>query len=65
MRRIIRASQDLTMCLSASVSFTASGMLLAGGGYASFKAWINSKKYLPVAVMPIFAGLRQFTEGFV
>jgi hypothetical protein len=40
-------------------------MLLAGGGYASFNAWINSKKYLPVAVMPIFAGLRQFTEGFV
>ncbi len=53
------------MCLSASVSFTASGMLLAGGGYASHKAWINSKKYLPVALMPVFAGLQQITEGFV
>lgn len=53
------------MCLSSSVSFAASGLLLAGGGYSSYKAWITNKKYLPVAIMPIFAGLQQFTEGFV
>jgi hypothetical protein len=39
-------------------------MLLAGGSYASYTAWINSKKYLPVSVMPTFADLHQFTEGF-
>ncbi|MFV2031957.1 MAG: DUF6629 family protein [Gammaproteobacteria bacterium] len=53
------------MCLSASVSFTAGGLLLAGGGYASHRAWTTNKKYLPVAIMPIYAGLQQFTEGFV
>ncbi|GBE42288.1 hypothetical protein BMS3Bbin10_00346 [bacterium BMS3Bbin10] len=53
------------MCFSESVSFAASGLLLAGGGYASHKAWTTNKKYLPVAVMPVFAGMQQFTEGFV
>ena len=53
------------MCLSESVSFAASGLLLVGGAYASHKAWTVNRKYLPVAVMPIFAGLQQFTEGFV
>mgnify|MGYP003647457447 CR=1 FL=1 len=53
------------MCLSASVSFTASGFLLAGGGFASYRAWTTNKKYLPVAMMPIFAGLQQLIEGFV
>ncbi|MFV2035694.1 MAG: DUF6629 family protein [Halocynthiibacter sp.] len=53
------------MCFSETVSFAASGLLLAGGGYASYKAWNTNKKYLPVSLMPIFAGLQQFTEGFV
>ena len=53
------------MCFSESVSFAAGGLLLAGGGYASRRAWTTNKKYLPVALMPIFAGLQQFTEGFV
>ena len=53
------------MCLSATVSFAAGGFLLVGGVYASHKAWIINKKYLPVAMSPIFAGLQQFTEGFV
>jgi uncharacterized protein DUF6629 len=53
------------MCLSEPVSFAASGLLLAGGVYACRKAWTTNRKYLPVAMMPIFAGLQQFTEGFV
>lgn len=53
------------MCLSASVSFTASGLLLVGGSFASHRAWVSNKKYLPVALMPIFAGVQQFMEGFV
>ena len=53
------------MCLSETVSFAASGFLLAGGGYATHKAWKTNKKYLPVALMPIFAGLQQCSEGVV
>lgn len=53
------------MCLSESVSFAASGVLLLGGGYATQKAWTINKRYLPIAIMPIFAGLQQFSEGFV
>ncbi len=53
------------MCFSETVSFTASAMLLAGGGYSVQKAWKANKKYLPVALMPVFAGLQQFSEGLV
>ncbi|MBT8433829.1 MAG: hypothetical protein KJN95_04175 [Gammaproteobacteria bacterium] len=53
------------MCLSATVSFTASGMLLAGGSFTASKAWKINRRYLPVALMPIFAGVQQLTEGFV
>lgn len=53
------------MCFSENVSFAASGVLLAGGAFATAKAWRISKRYLPVAAMPLFAGLQQFTEGHV
>jgi len=53
------------MCLSQTVSFVAGGVLLAGGAYACNRAWTTNKKYLPVALMPIFAGLQQLSEGFV
>ncbi len=53
------------MCLSQTISFAASGVLLAGGLYASHRAWKINKSYLPVALMPVFAGLQQFSEGFV
>jgi len=53
------------MCLSQSVSFAASGLLLVGGAYACRRAWTTNRKYLPVAMMPVFAGLQQFAEGFV
>jgi len=53
------------MCLSASVSFTASGFLVFGGAFASWKAWNVNKRYLPIASMPLFAGIQQFMEGNV
>ena len=53
------------MCLSQSVSFTAGAFLVVGGGFALTKAWQINKRYLPVALMPLFAGLQQFMEGGV
>jgi len=53
------------MCLSQSVSFAASGFLLASGTFAVAKAWQINKRYLGVALMPVFAGLQQFMEGNV
>lgn len=53
------------MCFSSTVSFTASGLLLVGGSYVVYKAWVSNKKYLPIAMMPIFAGMQQLIEGFV
>jgi uncharacterized protein DUF6629 len=53
------------MCLSQTVSFAASGFLVAGGAFACSKALRINKRYLPVALMPVFAGTQQFLEGFV
>ena len=53
------------MCLSAQVSFAASVFLVAGGTAISIVALKRNKRYLPLALMPLFAGLQQFTEGFV
>lgn len=53
------------MCFSESVSFAAGGFLIAGGAYASWKAWKINKRYLPIALMPALAGVQQFMEGHV
>ncbi len=53
------------MCFSETVSFASSGVLLVGGVYAGHRAWTTNKKYLPVSLMPVFAGIQQFSEGFV
>lgn len=53
------------MCLSAAVSFTASALLTAGGAAIVVKAVRNNWRYLPIGLMPLFAGIQQFTEGFV
>jgi len=53
------------MCLSQTVSFSASVFLVGGGAFAMVKAAQINKRYLPVAMMPLFAGLQQFTEGTV
>jgi len=53
------------MCFSETVSFSAAGILVAGGAFASWKAWKINTRYLPVAFMPVMAGLQQFMEGHV
>ena len=53
------------MCLSQTVSFAASGFLLVGGAFAAAKALSINKRYLPLSLMPLLAGLQQFTEGGV
>lgn len=53
------------MCFSQTVSFSASVFLVAGGILATTKAVQINKRYVPVALMPLFAGLQQFMEGNV
>lgn len=53
------------MCMSAGVSFAASVFLVAGGAAISTTAWQRNLRYLPLALMPLFAGLQQFMEGNV
>lgn len=53
------------MCMSAGVSFAASVFLVAGGAAITRTAWSRSLRYLPLALMPVFAGLQQFMEGNV
>ncbi len=53
------------MCLSAAVSFTASVFLGVGGVAITRIAWRRNLRYLPLALMPLFAGIQQFSEGYV
>ena len=53
------------MCLSAGVSFTASVFLGVGGVAITRTAWQRNLRYLPLALMPLFAGIQQFSEGYV
>ena len=53
------------MCFSEPVSFAAGGLLIAGGIFASWKAFKINKRYLPIALMPVLAGLQQIMEGHV
>jgi len=53
------------MCFSEPVSLAAGVVLLGGGGYALTKALKINNKYIPVAMMPVFAGLQQISEGLV
>lgn len=53
------------MCLSATVSFTASALLTTGGAAIIVKAVRSNWRYLPIGLMPLFAGIQQFSEGFV
>ncbi len=53
------------MCLSAQVSFAASVFLMVGGTAITIVAARKNRRYVPMALMPLFAGLQQFTEGNV
>lgn len=53
------------MCLSAGVSFVASALLTAGGAAIVVKALQRNWRYMPIGLMPLFAGVQQFSEGNV
>jgi Family of unknown function (DUF6629) len=53
------------MCLSEPVSFATGSVLVVGGAFACWKAWNINKRYLPIAFMPVMAGVQQFMEGYV
>jgi hypothetical protein len=53
------------MCFSEPVSFAAGSLLIAGGVFASWKALKINKRYLPIALMPVMAGVQQMMEGHV
>jgi hypothetical protein len=53
------------MCMSAGVSFAASVFLVSGGAAISNIASRRNLRYLPLALMPLFAGFQQFAEGSV
>ena len=57
--------KGIPMCLSAQVSFAASAMLVGGGSLITQKAWRKNWRYLPIGLMPLFAGVQQFMEGNV
>lgn len=53
------------MCLSAGVSFAASVLLTGGGAAIVIKAMRQNWRYMPLGLMPLFAGIQQFMEGNV
>lgn len=53
------------MCFSQTVSFIGGGALFTGGIYSAYKALEINPRYLPASVMPILAGIQQFSEGHV
>lgn len=53
------------MCLSQTVSFAAGGFLVIAGGFAVSKASQINRRYVPVSMLPLLAGMQQFTEGHV
>lgn len=53
------------MCFSQSVSFGVGSGLIAAGAFATWQALTINKRYVPVAIIPVLAGLQQFAEGHV
>lgn len=53
------------MCFSQTASFAAATVLVSGGTFAVWKAHVVNLRYVPLAMMPVLAGLQQFMEGHV
>lgn len=53
------------MCVSAPVSFSLGGLLIAGGAFCLVKTRHGGKAYLPLSLMPVAVGMQQMTEGVV
>jgi hypothetical protein len=53
------------MCFSAEVSFAVGGALVPVGGYCATAALRKRPSLLGLALMPLFFGVQQISEGFV
>jgi hypothetical protein len=53
------------VCFSAAASFTVGGALLPAGAYCVWAALRKKPSYLGLAVVPLFFGIQQISEGFV
>lgn len=53
------------MCFSITASLTTSAILIPIGLYATYYAAKHRRPYLLLALIPIFFGIQQFTEGIV
>ena len=53
------------MCFSAEASFVAGAALLPAGGYCVYQAIRKKPSALVLAVVPLFFGIQQISEGFV
>lgn len=53
------------MCFSAEASFAAAVVLVPAGVASVNRAYRESRRYLPIAALPLLLGLQQFFEGLV
>jgi hypothetical protein len=53
------------MCFSAAASFAAGSALIPAGGFCVAMALRKRPALLPLALVPVFFGLQQLSEGFV
>jgi len=53
------------MCFSAEASFAVGAGLIPAGAYCIYSAWRKRPSYLTLAVVPLFFGIQQISEGFV
>jgi hypothetical protein len=53
------------VCISAEVSFSLSGALIAGGTYCVHQARRIDRRFLPLAAIPVLFAVQQFCEGWV
>ncbi|MGE5181549.1 MAG: DUF6629 family protein [Acidobacteriota bacterium] len=53
------------MCISYQVSFSLSGLLLAGGAYCVRRARALDRSMSPLAMIPLLFGTQQLCEGWV
>lgn len=58
-------AHSIFMCFSSFASFSVGAGLIGAGAVCICAAFKKDKKYLPLAAMPLIAGLQQIVEGMV
>jgi hypothetical protein len=53
------------VCFSAEASFIAAGVLIPAGAFSTKRALATDKRYVPLAMLPLFFGAQQALEGAV